>query len=160
MSFSPNLDPGLIILITMATTFFIAFIIISRESLPSWDLEDLSFVMLVSIFLFFAAYSILVLALANNYPELVLINKEQIKENVQMLPNEHVTTGQYTFCIDGKLQKTETTDSTRYIQDSKDKPYIIVDKVTYNAPHRWYVDQGEIQEKNKEVDYKLKEVHY
>lgn len=160
MSFSLNLGPLAIIAIAMSIVLIISCNVISKKPLPSWEIEKRKSIIAMLVLFVLLVCLTLTFVLTYNYHKLISINNETQKEYIQILPNEHVTTGQYTFCVNGKLQKTEITDSTRYIQDSKDKPYIIVDKVTYNAPYVWYVDQDEIQKVNKEVDYKLKEVHY
>lgn len=79
---------------------------------------------------------------------------------VSFLPNQILNSETNTFIIDEKeLEVTKVVD-VKYIQDSKEKPYIIYEKVTYEAPYKWYMSKKSIKEINDTTKYVLKEVHY
>lgn len=79
---------------------------------------------------------------------------------VQQLPNNIITGETSCFIVNGKEIKTKKNDSTKYVQDSKDKPYIIAEKVKYKVQPKFYLDKDDVKKINNTAIYILKEVHY
>lgn len=80
--------------------------------------------------------------------------------SVSSLPQQYVNTDTYTFVVDNKEFPTIKNSDTKYFKENLNKPYIIINKITYQAPYVWYVDKNFIKELNNKKTYYLKEVHY
>lgn len=111
----------------------------------------------ISICLIFV---IVCVSLSFGFNKMVSCNAITENKQIVMRPNEYMDTDTYTFIVDNKELTTIKTQETKYYNDKPSQPYIIVEKITYTAPYRFYMDKSSIDEVNRTTKYILKEVHY
>lgn len=111
----------------------------------------ISYPVIINVLLIFY-FSSLIFNINNN----VEIIREKSLIFITDIPNYVTNTDTYTFIVNEKEFSTIKTKDTKYIKDSCDNPYIIVDKITYNIMPCWFIDKNyEISQK-----YILLEVHF
>lgn len=81
-------------------------------------------------------------------------------KQIKPLPYQYVNNDSSVFLVDEKDFPTIKTKDTISKEDSHDNPYIIVEKVTYSVPKKWYISNKSVDYINSEVNYILKEIHY
>lgn len=94
------------------------------------------------------------------YTKNITVNTVTETKQIKPLPYQYVNQDTYTFLVDNKEFSTIKTKDTIYKQDGEDKPYMVVEKVTYSAPKKWYIANSVKDKINDKTFYFLKEVHY
>lgn len=98
--------------------------------------------------------------LSFNYDNLITYKTVTENKQIAIRPYEYMDNETYTFIVDNKEFTTIRTSETKYFNDKPSQPYIIVEKVTYHAPYRFYMNKSSIDAVNNTAKYVLKEVHY
>lgn len=89
----------------------------------------------------------------------VSIKSSKISKNIKINSKEDLN-NIFAFNINNKKVQAYKTEDTKYIQDSKDKPYMIIELINYQIRPIWYINKNYINQINNHVTLNIEEIHY